>query len=83
MAVDRVTVVRDAEEWIRLSANLKKHFETNKEVIQNEKELFYLINYPSSVDKDEELVKEYAKSLTTWATRAFKQNLRDYSDDLT
>lgn len=82
MAVDKVTVVRDTEEWIRLSTNLKKHFEANKELIQIEKELLYLIEYPSSLNKDEALVREYAKTLTIWAARAFKQNLRDYSDDL-
>lgn len=82
MAIDKVTVERDTEEWLRLSVSLEKHFEQYKELISVENELFYLLKYPYSDDHRIELVKEYAKSLNVWSQRAFKQGLRDYSDDL-
>ena len=82
MAADKVTVERDTEEWLRLSVSLEKYFEQNKDLITIENELFYLLKYPYSDDHQTELVKEYAKSLNIWSQRAFKQGLRDYSDDL-
>lgn len=41
MAIDKVTVERDMEEWLCLSVSLEKHFEQYKELITVENELFF------------------------------------------
>ncbi|WP_455634260.1 Hsp70 family protein [Parabacteroides sp.] len=82
MAIDKITVERDTEEWQRLSERLTGHFEEHKELIKVEEELFFLIRYPYTEETDEELIKRDCKALVTWSQRAFKQGLREYSDDL-